>query len=211
METVPGEDFLRWAAGVGIGFDPRYPESRCLSLLPPCEQARFWVLPSDPATWPHFIASLLDALDEWASGFLWPRSGTWPQPAQSQSSNESVRDVLLRGAGIPSGWAGAVRFHREDEHPLVAVLYAFLAFGWCADDDLFFIPDHGRQLLQTDHHDVIHVECLSEERVQRLIAEVAEAGYQLPREPPDWTIKPPAWMGNREPGTAPDAGGIPAS
>jgi hypothetical protein len=80
MEAVRSENFVRWAAGVGIGFDPRYPESRCLSLLPPRQQARFWVLPSYPATWAHFVASLLDALDciaENNAGFgLHPGSGS---------------------------------------------------------------------------------------------------------------------------------------
>lgn len=72
MEAVPSEDFLCWAAGVGIGDHPCYPNSGCLSLLPPCEHARFWVLPPDPEDLPHFAASLLDGLDEWNSGFLWP-------------------------------------------------------------------------------------------------------------------------------------------
>jgi hypothetical protein len=206
METVSGEDFLGWAAGVGIGFDPRYPECRCLSLLPPREHARFWVLPPDPAAWPYFAASLLHGLDEWDSGLLWPRSGRWPDPVQSQSYNEGVRDVLLRGAGIPGGWAGAVRFGHDEEDALVAVLYAYLAFGWCVADDLFFVPDHGRQLLQTDHHDVIHVQCASEERVQGLVGHMAEAGYELPREPPDGTFKRPAWMARAEP-DAPAGGG----
>src|SRR5262249_22739817 len=102
MEAVPEEDFVRWSAGVGIEIDPRYRESRCLCLLPPSEHARFWVLPSDPAALPHFAASLLGGLDEWDSGLLWPRSGSWPDPGQSQSYNEGVRDVLLRGAGIPT-------------------------------------------------------------------------------------------------------------
>lgn len=164
-------------------------------------------MPSDPSAWPHFAASLLDGLDEWDSGFLWPRSdGRWPDPAQSQSYNEGVRDVLLRGAGIPGGWGGAVRFGRDEEEALVAVLYAFLAFGWCVDDDLFFVPDHGRQLLHTDHHDVIHVECASEERVQRLVAHMVEAGYELPTELPDWTFKRPAWMGGPDGGAAPEQG-----
>jgi hypothetical protein len=116
----------------------------------------------------------------------------------------------LRGAGIPGGWEGAVRFTREEDDALVAVLYAALAFGWCVDDDLFFVPDHGRQLLQTDHHDVIHVECSSEERVQRLVAEMAEVGYQLPRELPGWTFERPAWMDSGEPGATPDPGDIPS-
>jgi hypothetical protein len=200
MEFVSGEGFLRWAAGVGVGFDPGYPASRHLCLLPPREQARFWVLPPDPATWPHFAASLLDGLDEWDSGLLWPCSGGWPAPEQSQSYNEDVRDVVLKGAGVPAGWAGAVRFGREEENALVAVLYAYLVFGWCPDHDLFFVPDHGRQLLRTSHHDVIHVECLSEERVQGLVSHMAKAGYPLPKEPPDWTFKRPAWMGPAEPG-----------
>jgi hypothetical protein len=80
---------------------------------------------------------------------------------------------------------------------LVAVLYAYLAFGWCEDDDVFFIPEHGQQLLKTDHHDVIHVECASEARILNLVAHMAEAGYELPCEPPDWTFKRPAWLVSR--------------
>jgi hypothetical protein len=210
MEAVSGEDFRRWTAGHGIGVDPRYPDSGCLSVLPPADYARFWVVPADPATWPHFVASLLGGLDEWATGLLWPRSGSWPQSGRSPSYNEGVRDVMLRGAGIPDGWAGAVRFERDEEDALVAVLFAAMAFGWCADDDLFFVPDHARQLLQTDHHDVIHAECRSEERVLELVAHMAAAGYELPAEPPDWTFKRPAWMGGAEaePGAAPDRGGM---
>jgi hypothetical protein len=200
VETITSEAFLRWAAGGGIGFDPRYPQSGCLRLLPRREHARFWVLPPDPAALPHFTASLLDGLDEWDNGFLWPRSdGRWPDPAQTGSYSEGVRDVLLRGADIPAGWVGAVRFGRDEEDALLAVLYAFVVFGWCVDDDLFFVPDHGRQLIHTDHHDVIHVECASEERIQRLVAHMAEAGYELPRELPDATFKRPAWMDHVDP------------
>jgi hypothetical protein len=196
MELMPREKFLRWAASVGIGFDPRYPDARCLSFLPSKDHARFWVVPPDPATWSHFIASLLDCLDEWATGLLWPRSGAWPESRQSRSQNERVRDVFLRGAGISEGWTGAVRFERDEQAALIAVLFAYLAFGWCADDDLFFIPEHGRQLIQTDHHDVIHVQCVSEDRVQNFALAMAKAGHELPSEVPDWTFKRPAWMGS---------------
>ena len=196
MQTICREDFWHQTAALGVGIDPNYPNSGCLSLLPPAEHARFWVVPPDPAAWPHFIASLLDGLDDWTSGLLWPRSGDWPS-GQPGSANEGVRGVILRGAGIPDGWAGAVRFDRAEEASLVAVLYAFVAFGWCVDDDLFFLPDHARQLLQTDHHDVIHAECRSGERVAELVAHMAAAGYELPAEPPDETFKRPAWMDRR--------------
>jgi hypothetical protein len=90
--------------------------------------------PPDPSTLPHFATSLLGGLDGWDRGLLWPRSdGRWPDPARSREYSEGVRDVLLRGAGIPVGWAGAVRFGCDEEDVLVAVLYAFLVFGWCTD------------------------------------------------------------------------------
>jgi hypothetical protein len=202
METVRSEGFWRWAAKANLGIDPRYPEFGCLCLLPPTECARFWVLPSDPSAWPHFAASLLKGLDEWDSGFLWPRAGRWPDPAQSKWPSEKVRDVLLRGAGIPGGWDGAVRFCRDEEEALIAVLYAFLAFGWCCDDDLFFVPDHGRQLVHTDHHDVVHVGCVAMEQLQGFVDHMAEVGYELPCELPDETFKRPAWMESAAPGTS---------
>ncbi|MBN9524198.1 hypothetical protein J0H58_37755 [bacterium] len=153
------------------------------------------------------MASLLGGLDEWDTGLLWPRSGSWPQSAHSQSYHEGVRGVVLRGAGIPDGWAGAVRFERDEGDALIAVLFAAMMFGWNESDDLFFIPDHARQLLQTDHHDVIHARCRSEDRVRELVADMAAEGYELPTEPPDWTFKRPAWMvGSAEPHAAPDRG-----
>src|SRR5262249_29775368 len=70
MQAVSREEFFQWAAGHGIGVDPRYPDSGCLIPLPPANHARFWVVPADPATCPHFVASLLGGLDEWATGLL---------------------------------------------------------------------------------------------------------------------------------------------
>jgi hypothetical protein len=205
-ERVSGDLFLEWATGVGLGFDPRYPDARCFGLLPPHESARFWVLPGDPGTWPHFIGSVLKGLDRWESGYLWPRSGQWPVVAESRSANDRVRDVVLHGAGIPDGWEGAVRFNREERSAILAVLFAYLAFGWHSGDDLYFVPDHGRQLVQTDHHDVLHVECTDESRVFELVAHMAAAGYELPTETPDETFKRPTWMGNAdaEPNAASD-------
>src|SRR5262249_46142705 len=145
--------------------------------------ARFWVLPH-LADCAHFAGSILDGLDEWKFAYLWPRSGSWPGAANASTENEEVRNVVLRGAGIPDGWAGAIRFERHELPKVIAVLFVYLAFGWCVDDDLFFIPDHGRQLVQTDHHDVVHVMCIDEPRILKLVQHMAEAGYPLPTAPP---------------------------
>jgi hypothetical protein len=198
MQAVSGEEFLRWAAGLGIGVDPRYPDSRSLRLLPPTDHDRFWVVPPDPATWPHFVASLLGGLDDWETGVLWPKFGSWPLFGLSQSYHEGVRAVVLRGVGIPDGWSGAARFERDEEGALVAVLFAFMVFGSCVYDDLLFVPDHGRQLLHTDHHYVIHAGCKCESRVLELVAHMAAEGYELPTELPDETFRRPAWMGGGE-------------
>ena len=168
------------------------PDSPYLHLLPPSDHARFWVVKGDASGWPRFIATILARLDPWDHGFLWPREGVWPDAGSSR--NALVRDVMLRGAGIPANSAGAVRFERGETDALVAVLFAFVTFGWCGEDDLTFVPDHGQQLVQTDHHDVIHVQCRSEERMLEMTAKMLEKGYELPLEPPDWTFIRPAWM-----------------
>lgn len=196
MEPIPADAFWHWAAKTDIGVDPKYPNSGCLSLLPQ-QHGRFWIWPTDPACWPHFLDSLVARLDEWKSGYLWPRPGRWPAMTGNSSTDEGVRDVMLRGAGIPLGWAGAVRVASEQKYELVTVLYAFLAFGGCTDDDVFFVPDHGRQLLQTDHHDVVHLKCRTENRVLEVVAGMKEAGYELPTVPPDETFIRPSWMGVR--------------
>ncbi len=195
MQAVSGEEFLRWAADRGVGIDPHYPDSGCLRLLPPAEHSRFWVVPAEPRTWPHFVASLSGALDAWAAGLLWPRSGSWPRYGSSHSYDGGVRDVVLRGAGILDGWSGAVRFSRDDGDALIAVLFPYMPFGSCVDDDLFFVPDHARQFLQTDHHGVVHAECRSEGRILELVEHMVAKGYELPAELPDATFRRPAWMG----------------
>lgn len=192
MEAIPVTQFLSWAADLNIGFHPQYPGY--LTLLPPTDHSRFWVLPGDPSTWPHFVFSLLDGLDQWASGYLWLRSGCWPATAECLTRNERVRQVTLRGVGIPDGWAGAIRFDRAEVDVVAAILCAFLTYGWHSPDDVWFVPDHGRLLLQTDHHDVIHAECRDEGRVLALVGHMERAGYSLPTEPPDPTFKWPAWM-----------------
>jgi hypothetical protein len=58
--------------------------------------------------------------------------------------------------------------------------------------------NRGSKVNGSAHHDVIHIECASQERVQRLVAHMAEVGYELPRELPDWTFKRPAWMDGPE-------------
>ena len=193
-EAVSADDFLAWAAGADIGFDPRYPGTDCLSLLPPGESSRFWMLPDHPYSIPHLVETVLNGLDRWEAGYLWPRIGRWPTWADPGLPNERVRDVVWRGLGMADGWAGAARV-RHDECPTVAAaLFASLALGGDSCSDLYFVPDHGRQIVWAGHHDAIHVECADEARILELIRHMEGAGYALPTEPPDATFRWPAWM-----------------
>jgi hypothetical protein len=60
--------------------------------------------------------------------------------------------------------------------------------------DLYFVPDHGRQIAWAGHHDTIHAQCADEGRILELVRHMDGAGYALPTEPPDATFKWPAWM-----------------
>jgi hypothetical protein len=184
-EAVSADDFLSWAAGVGIGFDPRYPGAHCLVLLPPGESSRFWEVPEQPYPIPHFVETALDGLDRWEVGYLWPRSGHWPTWNDPGLPNERVRDVVWRGLGMAGRWAGAARIGRDELPVVVAALFASLALGGDLSSDLYFVPDHGRQIVWAGHHDVLHVECADEARIQELVRHMEGAGYVLPTESPD--------------------------
>jgi hypothetical protein len=184
MQAVSSDEFLKWTATHGITFDERYPGARSLGFAPLRDHSRFWTLPADPASLPHFIASIVGGLDQWSWGLLWPRGGVWPAGAAPAAWDESVRAIVLRGINVPEGWPGAIRFDRDECAEIDALMFTFLIFGWCVDDDLYFIPENGRQLVMTDHHGVIHVECKEQDRIDNFAQHMSSSGYELPTELP---------------------------
>ena len=92
METVQGEDFLRWAAGAGIGFDPRYPESRCLTLLPPRNTLGSG---SSPRTRRHGRTSLPHCWTAWMSG-----TAVSSGPAPASGPPRRGRSRTMRRCGM---------------------------------------------------------------------------------------------------------------
>ena len=194
METIPTDRFVEWCAARHIQPDDRYSPPECLVYVPPCRHHRFWPVPERAAEIPFFASHLLAGFDPWAECFAWPRGGVWPDWGSSERIAQSVQDVILRGAGVPPDLHGAVRFTRDELPKLVTVIFAKLAFGWSVIDDLFVVPDHGRQFLQTDHHDVVHVEFSDSKYIAPFIKHMADEDYALPTELPDATFKKPDWM-----------------
>lgn len=100
----------------------------------------------------------------------------------------------MSGIGLAIGSADVVEFRRDEIDRLITLVFSTTIFGWSVEEDLIGVPDHARQILQTDHHGVIHVSCRSAADMERFIAGMKEDGYDLPKEIPDATFKKPKWM-----------------
>jgi hypothetical protein len=156
MKRHTEEHFLRWANRNGLALDPRYKRSAVLSFDPPVDQARFWEVPPEPARRPYFIASLLDLADA-DSYYCWRHLGSWPRRAGLERLNDRIEHQILSGICLAIGSSDIVEFCRSEMDRLITLLFSTTIFGWSVAEDLYVVPDHVRQILQTDHHEVIHV------------------------------------------------------
>jgi hypothetical protein len=195
MDLLSPDDFLRWAEGLNVGPDDRYAPPARLVYVPHRSHDRFWELPERAAGVPFFAAHMLTGLERWSDCRVWPRGGGWPaaddEPARVA---DEVHHVILGSAGVPAGQEGGVRYERDELDRLVTLVFGQAVFGWCVRDDVFVIPDHGRFILEVDHHKVIHVQFRDGTDVARYVDHMAGEKYFLPEEVPDATFKRPEWM-----------------
>ena len=192
MELVPPNDFLPWARTREISSQEEDPYP--LTYHPHPYQERFWNVPPRGARMAFFISHLLKGLDPWSECFLWPRGGWWPEVPTNDHIIERVEVRVLAGAGIVANTRGAMRYSAKELDQLVTAVFAKLSFGWCLSDDLFIVPDHGRQFMQASHHDVVHVMVRDEERMRQFIQHMELGEFPLPTRLPDATFKKPDWM-----------------
>ena len=194
MELISPDEFLEWSRRRSIEPDKRYAPPQCLVYVLKARHHRFWEVPERPAAIPYFVSHLLVGLGRWSHCHVWPRGGVWPQAEGTDRPDDRVRDVMLRGVGIPGGFEGAVRYGEDELDRLITVVFAQLLFGWSVPDDLFVIPDHGRQFLQTDHHGVVHVNFAEQAFIELFVKHMADQDYSLPTDLPDATFRRPKWM-----------------
>jgi hypothetical protein len=105
------------------------------------------------------------------------------------SSGESSK-----GLGLPLGTADVVKFERAELDKLVTLMFSTAVFGWSVGEDLYIVPDNAPHIVQTDHHNVIHVSCRTSADVDECVRQMEERGFVLPGEVPDSTFKRPDWM-----------------
>src|SRR5262245_57822161 len=197
MRTQREDEFLGWAERSGFQIDPRYPHSAILTFRPDLQLDRFWEVPIEPERRPYFIASLLACMGDWQACYVWRHLGSWPRSVDPERINDVVELLILDGLGLPLGTNAVVEFSRAEHDRLVTLLFNTTIFGRSVGDDLYVVPDHGRHVLQTDHHGVIHVSFRTEDSLNLCVDEMARRGFPLPGEVPDFTFKQPDWMKKR--------------
>jgi hypothetical protein len=196
MKVLEAREFLGRAERLGVTLDPRYSESAVLMFVAGEGDSRFWEIPSRPERRPALFDCLLDLFGDWKSCYVWRNLGRWPAAADIDPLriNDVVEHHILMGLGLPLGTDKVVEFDRKEIGALITLLFSTCIFGWSVGEDTYVVPDHGRYLLQTDHHNVIHVVFRNATDVEPFVKQMADWDFPLPDDTPDATFKRPDWM-----------------
>ncbi len=194
MERIEEKTFIEVVSQLGITVDSRYPETAGLNFAIDSKISRFWEIPEEARNIPYFVETILSALDAWESVYVWKQMGGWFTSIKGERLNDDVQAVIYQGIGITENNADILRFARNELTELVTLTFNQLVFGWHVGDDLYIIPDHGRQMIKTSHHDVVHVYVRDQSTMERFINTMAAKGFELPEDIPDGTFKRPDWM-----------------
>jgi hypothetical protein len=193
MNWIDKEKFFDIVRQKGIRVELR-PDCAYLCFEADPKISRFWETPKEASEIPYFVKTILDALDVWDSAYVWKHFGSWVFGARGKYLNEDVQAVIYRAMGIGDRDGDILQFNKGDLTELVTLIFNQLVFGWNVEDDLYIVPDHGKQIVQTDHHKVVHVSFSDEATMKKFADKMAGEGFALPKDPPDETIKKPDWM-----------------
>jgi hypothetical protein len=197
MHTLNEQRFLDWAKARGIGVDENYPKVAVLTFKPDPNEDRFWEVPPEAERRSYFALTLLEQMGDWQSCYVWRHMGSWPASVDPLRINDNVELQILSGLGLPLGTSDVVEFARSELHKLVTLLFSTTVFGWSVGEDLYVVPDHGRFIMKTDHHNVIHVSFRNVADREVFVKEMAQREFFLPDDLPDETFKQPDWMKNQ--------------
>jgi len=89
---------------------------------------------------------------------------------------------------------GAILVPAGEQELLVSIALPLARWGWFVEHDVQLIPDHGKMILMTDHHRVLHASFRTEPEAEAFVDRMAAAGHALPEELQDETFKVPSWM-----------------
>jgi hypothetical protein len=167
MDQIATDEFVRRVGARGVSYDGRrHLNVGTRSLV------RFWSAPTASRALAKFAAHVLAGFDPWSDFYLWPAGGVW-------HSDPPV-------ARVPAGYDGAIAFSAGQRRQLVSAVYAAARSANSVEEDVYLVPDHGRQMAFWSHHDLVHVSFADLARVAQFEVHMATAGYE--KEPDDyWT------------------------
>jgi hypothetical protein len=200
MELRPDGEFLQWLSEVGIGVDPRYPDSGEFTFVSTPDLSRFWLPSQIPSDLPNFLLTACRTASGDAACWVHRRGGGFWHHGDHASSREEVIDRILAAVGLPPGAAGALRFDAGEWQSLLILLIAFYTLGWHVSNDLHVIPDNRSCVLMLGHHGELSCSCPDQRRLEAFIQAMAAEGFKLPDHVPDSTFKVPEWMSPGEGG-----------
>ncbi len=182
MNLLSKDEFLAWAAKLGIGPDPRYSPPQTLEYVSGLSTAAsrgwFWGEDLIKLSTTKVVEAFLLALDPWDYCMAWKRHPQWSYYAAGEEEtllDDQLWAALVHEGMVPRGHEGAVRFDRGEIVRLGRLAWAHAMLAYCVSLDLFIVPNHGKQILYIDHHDQLIVRAPDADAldafVQRLIAQ----------------------------------------
>jgi hypothetical protein len=172
MDRVKSDVFLGWARGRGIAVHQR----RHLAFEGSWDLTRFWSAPTAARKLAAFAKHVLAGMDPWSTCHLWPAGGRW--------SVAPPLPTVPGGLAVRAGYDGAIVFSKQDRKALLETLSALAKAAFGSEDDLYIVPDHGRQMVFWSHHDLIHVGFVEKEGAKAFEIHMTEQGYE--KEPDDY-------------------------
>jgi hypothetical protein len=159
------------------------------------DENRFWKLPEPARRIVYFLTVILDSIDPWEELVICKQGASgWYSADDTTGVLDAVHDQIIASTNLPRNFKGAIRAGHTDYTSILTLVFDQLLFGWCVWDDVYLIPDHTNQIIQTSHHDVVHVEFRDPSEIDSFVAAMAAGEFLLPNEVPDGTFKVPHWM-----------------
>jgi hypothetical protein len=195
VKTLARDEFLGWARDEGIVPHPLFGD---LQFAADPGLSRFWETPANLHIRVWFLGLLLESAGDWGACYAW-RRGHWPQEEEDAHPKGAVEYQILKGLGVPMGTDHVLRFDRTEVSELLTLTFSNLIFDGHWDSDMYILPDNTSYLLQTDHHDVVHVSFRDQWTLEEYVKTVADGrnpfpGFPLPTCYPDETFKPVDWI-----------------